>query len=91
MTNLDIFNPTKVRALFEKLQADLNEAMTNEGAKDCRIEDLEKALFEFGQCKGSCPAWGRPRPDLCTCGYVAAFKGAYPLPYEFTPIKAGES
>lgn len=48
----------KASGLFEKLQADLNEAMTNEGAKDCRIDDLEKALFEFGQCKGSRPCMG---------------------------------
>ncbi len=61
--------------------AELNEAMTSEGAKDCRIDDLEKALFKFGSHAGGCPAWGRPRPDLCTCGYVAAFKGSYPQPY----------
>lgn len=57
--------------------AELNEALTSEGAKDCRIDDLEKALFRYGNHEGGCPAWGRPRPDLCTCGYVAAFKGTY--------------
>lgn len=67
-----------------KLQADLNEAMTHEGAKDCRIDDLEKALFKFGQHTGGCPAWGRPRPDLCACGYVAAFKGNYPQTFTDT-------
>ncbi len=55
--------------------AELNEAMSSEGAKDLRIDELEKALWEFGGHKGGCPAWGRPRPDLCTCGYVAAFGG----------------
>lgn len=57
--------------------AELNEAMTQEGAKDCQIQKLEKALRRYGQHEGGCPAWGRPRPDLCTCGYVAAFKGNY--------------
>lgn len=66
-------------SLFEyrKLQTELNEAISNEGAKDLRIDDLEKALFRYGQHEGGCPAWGRPRPDLCTCGYVTAFKGTY--------------
>jgi len=67
--------------LADDLQEKLNECMSSEGAKDLRIDDLEKALYEYGQCKGGCPAWGRPRPDLCTCGYVAAFKGSYPAPH----------
>lgn len=67
--------------------AELNEAMTNEGAKDCRIDDLGKALFKYGQHTGGCPAWGRPRPDLCTCGYIAAFRGNYPRTFYLeTPL-----
>ena len=37
-----------------------------------RIAKLEDGLAELGDHRMGCPAWGRPRPDLCTCGYVAA-------------------
>lgn len=53
--------------------SELNEALSSEGLKDLRIDDLEHALKVYGGHLGGCPAWGRPRPDLCSCGYVAAF------------------
>jgi hypothetical protein len=71
--NTDYEDP--VQARFDALQAELNQAMSSEGQKDLRIDDLEHALWKFGAHRGACPAWGRPRPDLCTCGFVAAFGG----------------
>lgn len=52
----------------------LTQAAKLTTAEAFTIPNLKAALERYGTHESGCPAWGRPRPDLCTCGYIDALK-----------------